>query len=67
LQPGPPPATPEADSTPVRLPFDNTYARLPDRFYARVQPTPVQAQAPGTPVPAMVVVWPSGAVFKIRW
>jgi uncharacterized protein YdiU (UPF0061 family) len=25
------------------LPFDNTYARLPDRFYARVAPTPVRA------------------------
>ncbi|MGH7440900.1 MAG: protein adenylyltransferase SelO family protein, partial [Polyangiaceae bacterium] len=22
--------------------FDNTYARLPDRFYARVRPTPVR-------------------------
>ena len=32
---------PQADSTPVRLPFDNTYARLPERFYARVGPTPV--------------------------
>ena len=25
----------------VRLPFDNTYARLPTRFYARIEPTPV--------------------------
>ena len=25
------------------LPFDNTYARLPERFYARVQPTKVRA------------------------
>src|SRR6185436_7924342 len=25
------------------FPFENTYARLPDRFYARVAPTPVQA------------------------
>jgi len=25
----------------VRLGFDNTYARLPERFYARVNPTPV--------------------------
>lgn len=24
-------------------PFDNTYARLPDRFFARVEPTPVRA------------------------
>ena len=28
---------------PVRIPFDNTYARLPDRFYARLDPTPVPA------------------------
>src|SRR3954465_4405576 len=26
----------------VHLPFENTYARLPDRFYARVAPTPVR-------------------------
>jgi uncharacterized protein YdiU (UPF0061 family) len=25
----------------VHFPFDNSYARLPDRFYARVAPTPV--------------------------
>ncbi len=25
----------------IHLPFDNSYARLPDRFYARVTPTPV--------------------------
>ncbi len=25
------------------VPFQNTYARLPDRFYARVMPTPVRA------------------------
>jgi uncharacterized protein YdiU (UPF0061 family) len=25
------------------FPFDNTYARLPDRFFARVEPTPVAA------------------------
>ena len=25
----------------IALPFDNTYARLPDRFFARVHPTPV--------------------------
>ena len=25
----------------VRIPFDNTYARLPERFYARLDPTPV--------------------------
>jgi serine/tyrosine/threonine adenylyltransferase len=28
---------------PVRFHFDNTYARLPERFYARVDPTPVPA------------------------
>src|SRR3712207_4211432 len=27
----------------VHFPFDNTYARLPDRFFARVAPTPVAA------------------------
>ncbi len=27
----------------VPFPFDNTYARLPERFYARVSPTPVKA------------------------
>src|SRR4051812_39946575 len=42
-EPGPPPATSEADGTPVRLPFDNPYARLPERFFARVRPTPVPA------------------------
>src|SRR6187402_3701593 len=28
---------------PSQLPFDNTYARLPERFFARVAPTPVRA------------------------
>ena len=28
---------------PVQFPFDNTYARLPDRFFARVTPEPVRA------------------------
>jgi uncharacterized protein YdiU (UPF0061 family) len=27
----------------MHFPFDNTYARLPDRFFARVAPTPVAA------------------------
>jgi uncharacterized protein YdiU (UPF0061 family) len=27
----------------VQIPFDNSYARLPDRFFARVLPTPVAA------------------------
>ena len=31
-----PPAT-------LSIPFDNTYARLPDRFFARLDPTPVDA------------------------
>ena len=28
---------------PSPIPFDNSYARLPERFYARLPPTPVQA------------------------
>src|ERR1700730_14158438 len=34
-----------ADSLPMtfHFPFENTYVRLPDRFYARVAPTPVRA------------------------
>src|SRR3712207_378658 len=28
---------------PVRIPFDNTYARLPERFFARLDPAPVAA------------------------
>ena len=37
---------PQADtlSTP-HLPFDNSYARLPDRFFAKLAPTPVKAPA----------------------
>jgi uncharacterized protein YdiU (UPF0061 family) len=27
----------------VHVPFDNSYARMPDVFYARVEPTPVQS------------------------
>src|SRR3954447_17084985 len=27
----------------AHFPFDNTYARLPDRFFARIAPTPVSA------------------------
>ena len=43
-EPGPPPTDPEAAAcAPVRLPFDNTYARLPERLYARLDPTPVAA------------------------
>ena len=28
---------------PVGFPFDNTYASLPERFHARLDPTPVAA------------------------
>ena len=31
------------DQAGLRIPFDNSYARLPSRFYARVDPTPVAA------------------------
>ncbi len=35
---------PHADAlSPPHLPFDNSYARLPDRFFARLAPTPVKA------------------------
>jgi uncharacterized protein YdiU (UPF0061 family) len=37
-----PPAGLASESS-VRFGFDNTYARLPERFYARVNPTPVAA------------------------
>ncbi|MBV8614236.1 MAG: YdiU family protein, partial [Acetobacteraceae bacterium] len=30
-------------AAPLRVSFDNTYARLPERFYARLDPTPVPA------------------------
>ena len=36
-------STSDPDRSPVRFGFDNTYARLPERFYARVAPTPVAA------------------------
>src|SRR5262245_61689191 len=29
----------------VEIPFNNSYARLPERFFARVSPTPVPAPA----------------------
>lgn len=39
-------ATAEPDSrTAARFPFDNTYARLPRRFHARLDPAPVAAPA----------------------
>ena len=31
---------------PVRFAFDNTYARLPERFFARLEPTPVASPRP---------------------
>jgi len=37
----PPLASSASDRQVVRLGFDNTYARLPERFFARVNPTPV--------------------------
>ena len=38
-----PPAKRDSDHQPFRFNFENTYARLPERFYARVDPTPVRA------------------------
>jgi len=32
-----------AEASPVRFGFDNSYARLPERFYSRVNPAPVHA------------------------
>src|SRR5512134_3891468 len=29
----------------IQIPFDNSYARLPDRFYTRLAPTPVAKPA----------------------
>jgi uncharacterized protein YdiU (UPF0061 family) len=37
------PTTSGTDSQPVRVCFENTYARLPERFYARLNPMPVAA------------------------
>jgi uncharacterized protein YdiU (UPF0061 family) len=37
------PAKSSPDRQPVRFAFENTYARLPERFYARLDPTPVAA------------------------
>jgi len=36
-----PAASPDSHS--VRFSFENTYARLPEHFYARLDPTPVAA------------------------
>jgi uncharacterized protein YdiU (UPF0061 family) len=38
-----PDASSDMVSYPVHFGFENSYARLPDRFYARVNPTPVAA------------------------
>src|ERR1035441_6786485 len=35
------PAASRPEVRPVRFGFENTYARLPEHFYARVDPTPV--------------------------
>jgi serine/tyrosine/threonine adenylyltransferase len=37
------PATSGTGPQPARFRFENTYARLPERFYARLNPTPVAA------------------------
>jgi uncharacterized protein YdiU (UPF0061 family) len=37
------PVTPAPDRHSVRFGFENTYARLPEHFYARLDPTPVAA------------------------
>src|SRR6266702_6272076 len=37
------PATSDPDSRSVRFGFENNYARLPERFYSRVNPIPVAA------------------------
>ena len=38
---GSPAIPPGSDGPPVHFGFENTYARLPDRFYSRLAPTPV--------------------------
>jgi serine/tyrosine/threonine adenylyltransferase len=45
LDPSPiaPPASLDTDSQSVRFGFENSYARLPERFYSRLDPTPVAA------------------------
>jgi serine/tyrosine/threonine adenylyltransferase len=37
------PAASSPDRQPIHFGFENTYARLPERFYARLNPTPVEA------------------------
>src|SRR5271154_5218893 len=37
------PASSDPDDRSVGFNFENTYARLPERFYSRLDPTPVQA------------------------
>ena len=37
------PTSPTLPAAPVRFPFDNSYARLPERLFARLDPTPVAA------------------------
>lgn len=38
-----PPTIFDSNRDPIRFNFENTYARLPERFYSRVGPTPVAA------------------------
>ena len=38
-----PPASFDTDTQSVRFGFENSYARLPERFYSRLDPTPVAA------------------------
>jgi uncharacterized protein YdiU (UPF0061 family) len=37
------PGSPDTDGHTVRFGFENSYARLPERFFARLEPTPVSA------------------------
>ena len=41
--PDAPAVAPTASDHTVRFGFENTYARLPEHFYARLDPTPVAA------------------------
>src|ERR1035437_4781432 len=43
ISPSEPQAIPAASCQEVRFRFDNTYTRLPEHFYARLDPTPVAA------------------------
>ena len=47
------------------LPFDNSYARLPERFYARLSPTPVAAPRRLGGALADVPTWREPAAFTM--